>query len=80
VSEPDDITIRRIWKLENDLADLRRLVTSPTTVLTALESDRKVNDGRFDRIEATQGEHTRQLAAIEEQLAAILAAVKGGGG
>lgn len=70
MSEPDDITIRRIWQLETELAAVKRMVTSPTTVLTALESDRRENDKRFDAID-------HRLDGIDAKLAAILAAVEG---
>ena len=82
MSEPDEITMRRIWQLEADLAALKRLVTSPTTVLSALESDRKENERRFDAVERRLADLSEgvadvkvSLAAMERQLSAIVTAV-----
>jgi hypothetical protein len=76
--EPDDITIRRIWNLENELAALKALVTAPTTILSALESDRKVSDARFDGVDRRLAAVDLRLSGMEGQLAAILAAVSKG--
>jgi hypothetical protein len=71
----DEITMKRLLRLEEEVDTLReRVATSPTVALDAVASLRSDSAERFERLTARMDE---RFDAVEIQLAAILSAVKG---
>lgn len=72
----DEITMKRLLRLEEEVDELRERVTaaSPTLALDAVASLRSDSAERFERLTARMDE---RFDAVDVQLAAILNAIKG---